>query len=435
MTSGNCGTCGGSDWPGWRRCWPVVLLGVLFGFSASFPAVDSFAAAGAPAELVINSMHSDPAAKRAFDEVVKAFQVANPDIKVTVNTVDHESYKVQIRTWLPNTPPDVATWFTGNRAAYFVEKGLVEPIDDVWQGVSSQFLPAMGPLISFHGHAYLMPTTYYNWGFFYRRDLFARAGVHGPPATWAEFLAAMRSLKAKGITPIALGSKDGWPAAAWFDFLNLRTNGPDFHRALMRGEASYVDGKVLNAMNHWRELLDLGAFPSYAAAMTWQEASALIWQGRAAMELIGNFFSANLPAGVGEQIGFFPFPIIDQGVSVAELAPTDCYFIPARAKHKATAKRFLAFVATPEAQRMINISSGQLPPNLKTPMDGADRFQQAGQEVLGRAAALMQFFDRDAHPEVAKVAMDGFVEFMAYPDRVQKILSRIDAKRVRVHGR
>lgn len=79
-------------------------------------------ALAAGGELIINSMHSDPTSKKAFETILGDFKKEHADIKVTVNTIDHESYKVQIRTWLPNNPPDVATWFAGNRAKFFVEK-------------------------------------------------------------------------------------------------------------------------------------------------------------------------------------------------------------------------------------------------------------------------------------------------------------------------
>jgi multiple sugar transport system substrate-binding protein len=142
--------------------------------------------------LVINSMHSDPDVKKSFENLLNDFKKENPDIKVVVNTTSHEAYKVQIRTWLPNKAPDIATWFAGNRAKYFVDKGLVEPIDDVWAGIDSQFSDSIKDVVTFGGKKYLMPLSYYNWGFYYRKDLFAKAGIKNAPKTWAEFTAAVK---------------------------------------------------------------------------------------------------------------------------------------------------------------------------------------------------------------------------------------------------
>ena len=45
-------------------------------------------------------------------------------------------------------------------------------------------------------------------------------------------------MQTDGITPIAFGDKDGWPAQGTFDILNLRLNGYDFHVGLMAGKRS-----------------------------------------------------------------------------------------------------------------------------------------------------------------------------------------------------
>ena len=43
---------------------------------------------------------------------------------------------------------------------------------------------------------------------------------------------------------IALGGKDGWALAAWFDFIDMRANGYDSHPQLLDGKASYNDTNV-----------------------------------------------------------------------------------------------------------------------------------------------------------------------------------------------
>lgn len=409
------------------------LMGMLAFLKAYHASADASADAGAvDQELVINSMHSDPNAKKAFNDVLALFKQANPDIKVIVNTVDHESYKVQIRTWLPSSPPDIATWFAGDRASYFIEKGLIEPIDDVWAPIRDQFAPATREVVSFNGRPYMMPTTYYNWGLYYRRDLFAKAGIKVPPKTWDEFIDVIQKLKAIGIRPITIGTRNGWPAAGWFGYLTLRVHGYEFYTQLMRGKIKYTDARVRQIFERWAELVKLGAFPKNAPALTWQEAAAMLWQGRAAMYLMGNFMTGEIPANVEDQIDFFPFPKIGQSESV-ELAPTDVYFIPAKARHKDTAKRFLKFVATARAQEVINAPAHQLATNLQASMAGADRFQKQGFNLLSSATHLTQFFDRDANPELATAGMDGFVEFMAYPERLDAILARLERTRSRVH--
>lgn len=217
-------------------------------------------ALAAQGELIINSMHSDPTSKKAFESILEVFKKEQSGIKVTVNTIDHESYKVQIRTWLPNNPPDVATWFAGNRAKFFVEKKLIEPIDDVFSKAKGQFSEGALSAVTFDGKKYLMPTNYYHWGFYYRKDLFAKAGIKQPPNTWSELLEASKALKKANISPVAIGTKQAWPAAAWFDFINMGVNGYTFHMNLLSGKESYTSEKVKNAMKVWGQLVATSAF-------------------------------------------------------------------------------------------------------------------------------------------------------------------------------
>jgi multiple sugar transport system substrate-binding protein len=383
--------------------------------------------------LVINSMHSDPDVKKSFENLLNDFKKENPDIKVVVNTTSHEAYKVQIRTWLPNKAPDIATWFAGNRAKYFVDKGLVEPIDDVWAGIDSQFSDSIKDVVTFGGKKYLMPLSYYNWGFYYRKDLFAKAGIKNAPKTWAEFTAAVESLGKISVSPIAIGIKDGWPAAAWFDYLNMRVNGYKFHMGLMSGTESYLDPKVKKTFEVWQNLIKSNAFNKSAAAISWQEASALLWQGKAAMYLMGNFITTQIPKNIESQIGFFPFPTIDPKVPHAEVAPVDVYFIPAKAANKSEAKKFLSFLAKPETQEKFNRGVKLIPTNRNAKPTEGDPYLKSGLETLASAKNVSQFFDRDADPEIAKAGMDSFVEFMARPDDIDTISKKIEAVRKRVY--
>ena len=58
-------------------------------------------------------------------------------------------------------------------------------------------------------------------------------------------MAACKTLKGAGVKPFALGSKNRWPAQFWFDYILLRTAGPEYRAKLMAGEASYTDPEVM----------------------------------------------------------------------------------------------------------------------------------------------------------------------------------------------
>lgn len=394
----------------------------------------AFTGAAHAGDLVINTDAADPAPKAAFAALVKDFEAAHPDVKVRINTFDREAFKTSIRNFLSAEAPDVLTWYAGNRIAPFANAGLFEDVTDLWQkeqlGDSHKSAEAS---VTLNGKQWGVPYSYYQWGIYYRKDVFARLGL-AEPKTWAEFLDVCAKLKAAKITPIAIGSKQTWPTAGWFDYLNLRVNGYDFHMALTGGKVPYTDPRVGAVFDRWDELVKPGYFLANHASYLWQEALPAFVKGDAAMYLIGNFAVPPMKeAGLKEeQLGFMPFPTIDPKVPRAEEAPTDTLHIASKAKNKADARRFLAFVARPDVQSKFNAALGQLPVN-KNAAIPTDTYLKAGFAMLSTATALSQFYDRDALPEMAKAGMDGFQRYMLKPDARSEVLKRLEEVRQRVH--
>ena len=265
-----------------------ILFAVLI-VALALPAVFAGAEGEDAQELIINSNLSDPNPKAAFEELVDRFRAEYPDIDVTLNQFEHEAYKTAIRNFLVSEPPDIALWFAGNRMKFFVDEGLFEDISDVWD--DNDLDDAMSSSLSaltVDGKQYGVPWGYYQWGIYYRTDLFEQVGAD-VPETWDEFLAVCAALKADGIAPIAIGTKFLWTAAGWFDYLNLRVNGIDYHMDLMLGNASYLDPELTEVFDVWEELVTKGYFLENHATYSWQEAQAPLISGDAAMYLIGNF--------------------------------------------------------------------------------------------------------------------------------------------------
>ena len=382
--------------------------------------------------IVFNADTSDPQPRAAFDWVVKAFQAEHPDVKVTFNVYDHESYKQSIRNWLSSAPPDVVLWYSGTRMRQFSTPGLLADVSDIWTpDLKAKFGGAV-ETVTDNGKQYGVPYSYYQWGIFYRTDLFEKAGIKSL-ATWDDLLTACDKLKALGLEPIDIGSKDLWPTAGRFDYLNLRINGFDFHKKLTDGKVSWEDPKVKAVFAKWRELVDRQCFVKNHTSLAWQESQSLLYQGKSAMTLIGNFITQGFPPEIAPKMAFTPFPQIVAGVPDAEEAPMESINIPAKAKNIEDAKKFLAFVARADVQTKINELEKQIPANHDSQVSD-DRFLQAGQKLLNSAANITQFLDRDTSEDLATIAMKGFQEFMVKPDRIDSILATIEKARTRIYG-
>lgn len=403
---------------------------------ASLAALGSLALTSAAfaADLVINFDDPNPGPKAGFEAAVEKFKAANPDINVIVNINDREAHKTAIRNFLSADAPDITAWYPGNRMGPFVDAGLFDPITDLWneEGLN-ETMAAIEPTMSRDGEVWGVPYSYYQWGIYYRKDIFDTLEL-AEPQTWDELLASCAKMKDNGVTPFTIGTKFLWTAAGVFDYINLRTNGYDVHNALTAGEIKYTDDRIRATFANWEQLINECGFVDNHTTMSWQDAVAPFSNGDAAMYVMGNFaVDAFKEAGLTyDQIDYFAFPDITPGLARAEEAPADAFFIPSGAKNKEDARKFLAFIAQPEIQTEWNATIGQLPPNSEATV-ADDKFIQEGFAVLNSAAGLAQFYDRDAPAEMAKAGMEGFQQFMDDPSKLEEILTKLDEVQTEVY--
>lgn len=381
--------------------------------------------------LIYNSYMSDPDPRVADADSVQIFQEDHPDYEIVHSIVAHEDFKQAIRAYLTaSTPPDVMTWFAGNRARFFIDNDLIMDISDVWEseGWNESYPKGFQALSTVDGKQYFLPTSWYWWAVYYRPSIFAELNLE-PPETWEEFMEVNETLKENGITPLAIGTKFRWTAAAWFDYLNMRINGPQFHIDLMLCKESYDDPRVAKVFEYWGELLENGYFLEDAAAYTWSEALEPFIAGDAAMYLMGDFIRDSLPDEAEADLDFFRFPIIDPSVPIGEDAPTDGFFIAANSQHPEAAKEFLAYLGGVDYQTLFAEDLGRLPTN-----SGVDRTmfsaqQQKGMELIDGADFVAQFYDRDTTPELADEGMNAFMAFWDDPDSIADLLADLEAAR------
>ena len=159
------------------------------------------------------------------------------------------------------------------------------PIDDVWAKVKGNYTEGFAnSVVGNDGKVYGIPVDYYPWAVFYRKSVFADKG-YTVPTTWDDLKALCTKMQADGLTPIAFGDKDGWPAMGTFDILNLRLNGYDFHVDLMAGKEKWTDPKVTTVFQKWAEIVPYHA-KDYAG-LTWQNAADTLVQKKSGMYLLG----------------------------------------------------------------------------------------------------------------------------------------------------
>ncbi len=359
------------------------------------------------------SYASDDVPKRAYAAVVAAFE-KTAGAKVSTNTVSHNDFQNNINTYLQGSPDDSFTWFAGYRMRYYADKGLVAPIDDVWDTIGGDFSTGLAKASTADdGKKYFVPNYNYPWGFFYRKSVWAEKG-YTEPTTFDQLITLSKQMQADGLTPIAFADKDGWPAMGTFDYINMRTNGYQFHMDLTAHKETWDQQKVKDVFDNWKQLLPYQS--SNALGLTWQEGAQLLGTGQAGMYLLGSFITQQFtdPAVLAD-IDFFPFPEIAVEGRDAVEAPIDGLMLSKKGGTNPVARDFMAFMGSAAGQEAyFSVDKSNLMTVKGADTSGYTDFNKKLADVIGNAKSISQFFDRDALPAMANnvmiPALQGFLK-------------------------
>jgi len=377
-------------------------------------------------EVTVGSNASDTLPKQAYEQVFANFQKAS-GITPKVNTVDHNTYQEQINNYLQGRPDDVWMWFAGYRMQFFAQRGLAGPVTDVWQKVGGNFTEALKQASTgLDGQQYFIPFYYYPWAVFYRKSVFEEKGYQ-PATTLDELVALAKQMQGDKLTPIAFADKDGWPAMGTFDYLNMRINGYDFHISLMGGNESWTDPKVARVFDTWRELLPYHQQGSLGR--TWQEAGQALQQKKAGMYLLGMFVGQQFPEADRDDLDFFAFPEIDPAIGTDSVeAPIDDFMLAKSPREEANAKQLLEYLAGTEAvSTYLKSDPNNIAANTKADTSSYNALQKKAVELIGSAAHISQFLDRDTRPDFASTVMiPSLQEFIRNPNDVAGLTKKIE---------
>ena len=392
---------------------------------------DSSSGGASSTTLTLQSSLSDADPKAALTKVVEGYTKS----KTTLNTIAIETFRAQLPTYLNSgNPPDVLTWYAGSVARDYASKGFLLDVSDLWtgSGACASFSPALKDLSTAGGKQIFVPTNYYWWGLFYRKSAFQEWGVQ-VPTTWDQFIQVCKTIKSKGVSPLTMGTgSTPWVASGWFDYLDIRINGAQFHRDLLAGKHPFDGPEVKAVMEHYKQLIEF--IDPKGRSYSWQDAVTPLASKKAGMYLVGAFITSAVPSDVGDDLDFFRVPIIDPSVPVAEEAPTDGFFASAKSKNPQGAKDLLSYLASPAAQQQfITLAkSSNLPTSTKVDTSGFSPLVQKGIQMLNDTKEITQFFNRDSSDELQTTADTALTKFLDQPGDVNKILSdwQTSAKKV-----
>ncbi|MGV9770498.1 extracellular solute-binding protein [Streptosporangium sp. NPDC003464] len=409
----------------------MLLLGGCAGGGGQGPE----ASAGAGAKVTVewwNISTTEPL-KSLWAERVKEYQTLHPDVVIKNVPIENEAYKARLTTLTQSgRTPDIFTTWGGGVLRQQVDAGLAKDISaDVapWIGTLT---PASLQAYQFDGKTYAVPMDIGMVGFWYNKALFARAGITAPPATWTEFLDDVRRLKAAGVTPIALAGKEKWPGHYYWAYLAMRVAGLD---ALARAATDHEFGgpDFVAAGRHLKELVDLDPFQKGflgASYNTPDGQAATVGNGQAAMELMGQWApTVQKEAGgdLGEDLGFFPFPMVEggRGRATDALGGGGGYAVGQDAP--AEAVDFLKFLSQVDNHREA-VESGAVLPVVKGAEDAVkDPNLAAVARALGATTGFQLYLDQAYPPAVGQEVNDSVAELIAGRKTPEQVAQAITA--------
>jgi len=398
-------------------------LAGMAGLAALDPVLSACSSSGSPGgggsanSITFGSNYSDPAPKQAFAALVAA-ATKKTGVKISVNTVDHNTFQNNISSYLQGTPNDLFTWFAGYRMQFFAAQGLATPIDDIWEKIGGNFNTAAKALSKgLDGKYYFIPIYNYPWVVFYNKSTFQQKG-YTIPATWDDFIALAKQMKKDGLIPLAFADKDGWPALGTFDIINLRLNGYDYHIKLMKHQIPWTDKGVTAVFNQWLELMPY--LQSGANGRIWEDAAKTLEKKQAGMMFQGtNQVAAQYVSDKAslDDLDFFPYPAINPAFGQDYMdAPTDGFMLAAKAKNPDAAKRVLEYIGGAPAEAAylkfdewdVGLAEGLSVPSYNS-------IQTKSVQAISACKSVSQFMDRDTDPAMATAMISLIQKFVDNP--------------------
>jgi raffinose/stachyose/melibiose transport system substrate-binding protein len=376
----------------------------------------------AAAETTVKWMHIEvnPGQVKIWEEVARDFEAKNPGVKIEMQFLENEAYKAKLPTTLQSRdrPHIIYSWGGGVLKAQ-VEAGVIEDITAGVGAYKDNIAPGAVAAFSLDGKIYGLPHAVSQVGFMYNKELFAKGGVDGTKIkTWDDLLAAVKALKAAGITPIVVGGGDRWPLHFYWTHLAVRLGGKAGFEAALKGENGGFEGETFQKAGElFKQLVDLAPFQNGFLGFKNPQALGFFGDGKAAMNLaISNHHATQRSLAADKQgispenLGWFDFPMPAgaKGEASDTLGGVNGWLVTKGAPKEAV--EFVKFFISKDVQERL-ARAGYLIPTYK----GADAglavpFLRNVAQNIARSKYHQNFYDQALGPSVGRVVNDATSE-------------------------
>jgi multiple sugar transport system substrate-binding protein len=335
-----------------NRKWIVFAVAAAMAFSA--------AAVQAQTTLTLWSHWADHDSKRAFVEgAARAFEKVTPGVTVKVSWYEKQALHAALKTaLLAGQGPDI--FYAEPNQSEYVENNLLYDLSKALNWDNIEPWAKLG--WTYKGGVYGLPLEAWTIEMYYNKKMLADLGFKLPANQQfgqAEFLELVKKARAAGTTPIALGVGDrDFPGAFLTHEALLKRLGYDDYDKLLKGQLSWSDPRVREALAFVKQLIDAQALPSSFSTLKLGESHFYFHtKPGALMFLMGSFYPSrafNPPDKGGQppdfQLGIMQYPAVDKGAcnTCKTITIGGSYVVNVASKNAPLAAKFLNSMATPE---------------------------------------------------------------------------------------
>ncbi|MFC4035287.1 extracellular solute-binding protein [Streptomyces polygonati] len=297
----------------------------------------------------------------AYQALIKDFEVKYPKIKVDYQNVDFTTVEQKFKAAAQSGKgaPDVIRTDVGLIPEY-AALHYIAPLDGTAALEDTQdFVPGPLDTTRYEGKTYGVPSVTDTLGLLYNKDVFARAGIAAPPATWDELIADAARVKAKvpGVTGTYVNPD------AYFLLPLLFGENADLADPAAK-KITVNSPEAVKAVTEAKKIYDTSSLKvDFASAYDNMQTS--FKTGKVAMLIqgpwsVGDDLTGSAFRGKESNLGYAPVPAGSSGKALAPTGGHDLAVYQGSADLPA-AYLFARFMTSSAAQQQIALKNGTLP--------------------------------------------------------------------------
>jgi len=302
--------------------------------------------------------YDTPDQAKLTNQVLAAFTKAD-GISVKLDTLPGSGaaiYPGKLRTEiLGGSAPDVFRCWGGTIAKPFVDTHQVVdlgPAYDKYGWASKLAAPNINDF-TYNNVKYGLPLYASAVGVWYSTSAYSKAGISGPPTTFAEMESANAALVKAGVQPWLAGGKFGWYVMRFFEWFLEMTAGPDEHDKLRNGQTNWNTSSVVDAFGILQKWAQNKWLPPGVMGLDPTQVEAEFAGNKGAMALDGQWIEQTLVAQKIPVSGYGTYiPPTDQS-NLRFSGFTEGLFVTTQSKNQDNAEKLLDFVASVSSQETL----------------------------------------------------------------------------------